>query len=93
MFYSNFIFTCGLTMTMLSVYTYTCQHSAYGTFMMVAGIIIMYIETVVELKIKYNDNMKKTLKESKFKELEGLVEAQSEQIDLLQEEIEILKHR
>lgn len=91
MFYANFLFTCGLTMTLLS--GYTCQHSAYGTFMSVAGIIIMYIGTVAGLKTEYNDNMKKTLKESRFKELERLVEAQSEQIDLLREEIEILKHR
>lgn len=91
MFYANFLFTFGLTMTLLSVYT--CQHSAYGTFIMVVGIILMFIGTVAGLKTEYNDNMKKTLKELKFKELERLVEVQSEQMNSLREEIEILKHR
>lgn len=91
MFYANFLFTSGLTMTLLSVYT--CQNSAYGTFMMVAGIIVMFIGTVVGLKIEYNNDMKKTFEEERFKELKRLVEAQSEQIDLLQEEIDTLKHR
>lgn len=91
MFYANFLFTYGLTMTLLSVYI--CQNNAYRTFIIVVGIIIMFIGTVVGLKIEYNNGMKKTLKESKFKELEEVVEAQSKQIDLLREEIEILKHR
>lgn len=91
MFYANFLFTYGLTMTLLGVYT--CQHSAYRTFIIVVGIIIMFIGTVAGLKIEYHNDMKKTLKESKFKELEEVVEAQSKQMDLLREEIEILKHR
>lgn len=91
MFYANFLFTSGLTMTLLSVYT--CQHSAYKTFMIVAGIIVMFIGTVVGLKIEWNNDMKKTLEESKFKELKSLVEAQSKQIDLLKEEIDTFKYR
>lgn len=91
MFYANFLFTCELIMTLLGVYT--CQHSAYRTFIIVVGIIIMFIGIVAGLKTEYSDNMKKIHKESKFKELEGLVEAQSEQINLFREEIEILKHR
>lgn len=87
MFYANFLFTCGLTMTLLSVYT--CQHSNYGTFMMIAGIIVMFIGTVVGLKIEYDNYMK----ESKFKELKSLVKDQTKQIQLLKEEIDILKHR
>lgn len=87
MFYANFLFTCGLTMTLLSVYT--CQHSNYGTFMMVAGIIVMFIGTVVGLKIEYDNDMK----ESRFKELKSLVEVQTKQIQSLKEEIDILKQR
>lgn len=86
MFYANFLFTCGLIMTILSNY-------GYGTIMFLAGIISMFIGTVVGLKIEYNNDMKKTLEESKFKELKSLVETQSQQIDLLQEQIDILKHR
>ena len=73
MFYANFLFTCGLIMTLLSVYT--CQHSSYGTFMMVVGIIIMFIGTVAGLDIEYDNNMK-------IKELKSLVEAQIKQIQL-----------
>ena len=91
MFYANFLFTCGLTIILLSVYT--CRHTAYGALMMVTGLIAILIGTVVAIKTEHNDNMKKTLKESRFKELERLVEAQSEQINSLREEIEILKHR
>lgn len=91
MFYSNFLFTSGLTMTLLSVYT--CQHSTYRTFMMVAGIIVMFIGTVAGLKTEWNKDVKKTFEEERFKELKRLVEAQSQQIDLLKEEIDILKHR
>lgn len=91
MFYANFLFTSGLTMTLLSVYT--CQHSTYRTFMIVAGIIVMLIGTIVGLKIECNNDMKKTLEEERFKELKRLVEAQSEQIDLLKEEIDTLKQR
>lgn len=87
MFYANFLFTSGLTMTLLSVYT--CQHDNYGTFMMVAGIIVMLIGTVVGLKIEYDNDVEK----SKFKELKNLVEAQTKQIQSLKEEIDILKHR
>lgn len=87
MFYANFLFTCGLIVTLLSVYT--CQHSNYGTFMMVAGIIAMFIGMVVGLKIEYDNDMKKL----RFKELKSLVEAQSKQIQSLKEEIDILKHR
>lgn len=89
MFYANFLFTSGLTMTLLSVYT--CQHSAYGTFIMVAGVIVMLIGTVVGIKIECDNDMKKTFEEERFKELKRLIEAQSEQIDLLKEEIDILK--
>lgn len=87
MFYANFLFTCGLAMTLLSVYT--CQNDNYRTFIMVAGIIVMFIGTVVGLKIEYNNYMK----ESKFKELKSLVKDQTKQIQLLKEEIDILKHR
>lgn len=87
MFYANFLFTCGLTMTLLSVYT--CQHSNYRTFMMVAGIIVMFIGTIVGLKIEDDNDMRKL----KSKELESLVEAQTKQIQLLKEEIDTLKHR
>lgn len=92
MFYANFLFTCGLV---LSIYTsqHGAEYTTYGTFMMVVSIIITLIGAVAELKIEYHNNMKKTLKESKFKELEELVEAQSKQIDLLREEIDSLKHR
>ena len=89
LFFANFLFTSGLTMTLLSIYT--CQHSAYKTFMMVAGIIVMFIGTVVGLKIEWNNDMKKILEERRSKELKRLIEAQSEQIDLLKEEIDILK--
>lgn len=91
MFYANVLFTSGLTMTLLSVYT--CQHSTYRTFMMVAGIIVMFIGTVAGLKTEWNKDVKKTFEEERFKELKRLVEAQSQQIDLLKEEIDILKHR
>lgn len=91
MFFANFLFTSGLTMTLLSIYT--CQHSAYRTFIMVAGIIVMLIGTVVGLKIECNNDTKKTFEEERFKELKRLVEAQSKQIDLLKEEINILKNR
>lgn len=87
MFYANFLFTCGLTMTLLSVYT--CQNDNYRTFIMVAGIIVMFIGTVVGLKIEYDNYTK----ESKFKELKSLVKDQTKQIQLLKEEIDILKHR
>lgn len=87
MFYANFLFTCGLTMTLLSAYT--CQHSNYRTFMMIAGIIVMFIGTVVGLKIEYDNDTEK----SKFKELESLVETQTKQIQSLKEEIDILKQR
>lgn len=89
LFFANFLFTSGLAMTLLSVYT--CQHSAYGTFIMVAGIIVMFIGTVVGIKIECDNDMKKTFEEERFKELKRLIEAQSEQIDLLKEEIDILK--
>lgn len=91
LFFANFLFTSGLTMTLLSVYT--CQHSTYKTFMIVAGIIVMLIGTVAGLKTEWDEYAKNTLEESKFKELKSLVEAQSKQIDLLQEQIDILKHR
>lgn len=91
MFYASILFTCGLTMTLLSVYT--CQGSSYGTFMMVAGIIVMFIGTVAGLKTEWNKDVKKTFEEERFKELKRLVEAQSQQIDLLKEEIDILKRR
>lgn len=91
MFYANLLFTSGLTMTLLSVYI--CQHSTYRIFMIVAGIIVMLIGTVVGLKIECNNDVKKTLEEERFKELKRLVEAQSEQINLLKEEIDTLKQR
>ena len=91
MFYANFLFTGGLTMTLLSIYT--CQHDNYRTFMVVAGIIIMLIGTVVGLKIECNIDEKKIFEEERFKELKRLVEDQSKQIDLLQEQIDILKYR
>lgn len=87
MFYANFLFTSGLTMTLLSVYT--CQHDNYRTFMMVAGIIVMLIGTVVGLKIECDNYMK----ESRFKELKNLAETQTKQIQLLKEEVDILKQR
>lgn len=74
-------------MTLLSVYT--CQHS----FMMVAGIIVLVLGTVAGLKIEYDNDMKQTFEEERFKELKRLVEAQSKQLDLFKEEIDILKHR
>lgn len=86
MFYANLLFTCGLAMTILSNY-------GHGTIMFVAGIVSMFIGTVVGLKIEYNNDMKKTFEEERFKELKRLVEAQSQQIDLLKEEIDIFKHR
>lgn len=88
--FANILFTCGLAMTLLSD---TCQHGNYRTFMMVAGIIVMFIGTVAGLKIEYDNCMKKILQESRFKELESLVEAQSKQIQSLREEIDILKQR
>ena len=91
MFYANFLFTSGLTMTLLSIYT--CQHDNYRTFMVVAGIIIMLIGTVVGLKIECNIDEKKIFEEEKFKELKRLVEAQTKHIHLLEEELNILKHR
>lgn len=91
MFYANFLFTSGLTMTLLSVYT--CSHDAYKTLMIIAGIIVMFIGTVAGLKTEWNKDVKKTFEEERFKELKRLVEAQSQQIDLLKEEIDILKHR
>lgn len=60
---------------------------------MVAGIIVMSVGMVAGLKIEYDNNMKKTFQESRFKELKRLVEAQAKQIQLLKEEIDILKHR
>ena len=91
MFYANFLFTCGFMITLLSIYT--CQSSNYRTFMMVAGIIVMFIGTVAGLKTEYDNCMKKILQESRFKELKSLVEDQTKQIQLLKEEIDILKHR
>jgi hypothetical protein len=61
--------------------------------MMVAGIIVMLIGTVVGLKIECNNDTKKIFEEERFNELKSLVETQSQQIDSLKEEIEILKHR
>ena len=84
MFYANGLFTCGLAIFLLSVNL--CQYSKYGTFMMVVGIIIMFIGTVAGLDIEYDNNMK-------IKELKNLVEAQIKQIQLLKEEIDTLKHR
>nr|DAG27848.1 MAG TPA: cell division protein [Caudoviricetes sp.] len=84
MFYANGLFTCGLAIFLLSVNL--CQYSKYGTFMMVVGIIIMFIGTVSGLNIEYDNNMK-------IKELKSLVEAQIKQIQLLKEEIDTLKHR
>ena len=84
MFYANGLFTCGLAIFLLSVNL--CQYSKCGTFMMVVGIIIMFIGTVAGLDIEYDNNMK-------IKELKSLVEAQIKQIQLLKEEIDTLKHR
>lgn len=84
MFYANGLFTCGLAIFLLSVNL--CQYSKYGTFMMVVGIIIMFIGTVAGLDIEYDNNMK-------IKELKSLVEAQIKQIQLFKEEIDTLKHR
>lgn len=84
MFYANGLFTCGLAIFLLSVNL--CQYSKYGTFMMVVGIIIMFIGTVAGLDIEYDNNMK-------IKELKSLVEAQIKQIQLLKEEIDTMKHR
>ena len=84
MFYANGLFTCGLAIFLLSVNL--CQYSKYGTFMMVVGIIIMFIGTVAGLDIEYDNVMK-------IKGLKSLVEAQIKQIQLLKEEIDTLKHR
>lgn len=84
MFYANGLFTCGLAIFLLSVNL--CQYSKYGTFMMVVGIIIMFLGTVVGLDIEYDNSVK-------IKELKNLVEAQIKQIQLLKEEIDTLKHR
>lgn len=84
MFYANGLFTCGLAIFLLSVNLF--QYSKYGTFMMVVGIIIMFIGTVSGLDIEYDNNMK-------IKELKSLAEAQIKQIQLLKEEIDTLKHR
>lgn len=87
MFYANFLFTCGLVLSI-----YTSQHSTnttYGTFMMVVSIIITLIGATTELI----DDMKKAQKESRFKELESLVEDQTKQIQSLKEEVDILKRR
>lgn len=91
MFYANFLFTSGLTMTLLSVYT--CQHDNYRTFMMVAGIIVMLIGTVAGLKAEFDAYAEKTFNDEKVKELKRLVEAQTKQIQSLKEEIDILEHR
>lgn len=91
MFYANFLFTSGLTMTLLSIYT--CQHDNYRTFMVVAGIIVMFIGTVAGLKVEFDIDSKKTFNDEKVKELQRLVEAQTKQIQLLKEEIDILKQR
>lgn len=82
MFYANGLFTCGLAIFLLSVNL--CQYSKYETFMMVVGIIIMFIGTVAGLDTEYDNNMK-------IKELKSLVEAQIKQIQLLKEEIDTLK--
>lgn len=84
MFYANGLFTCGLAIFLLSVNL--CQYSKYGTFMMVVGIIIMFIGTVAGLDIEYDNVMK-------IKGLKSLVEAQIKQIQLLKEEIDTLKNR
>lgn len=84
MFYANGLFTCGLAIFLLSVDA--CQYSKYGTFMMVVGIIIMFIGTVAGLDTEHNNVMK-------IKELKNLVEAQIKQIQLLKEEIDTLKNR
>ena len=86
MFYASVLFTCGLVMAILGNYE-------YGTVMVVAGIVCMFIGTIAGLKTEYNKDVKKILEEERFKELKRLVEAQSKQIDLLKEEIKILKHR
>lgn len=52
-------------MTLLSVYT--CQHSTYRTFMMVTGIIVMFIGAVAGLKTEWNKDVKKTFEEERFK--------------------------
>lgn len=83
MFYANGLFTCGLAIFLLSVNL--CQYSKYGTFMMVVGIIIMFIGTVAGLDIEYDNVMK-------IKGLKSLVEAQIKQIQLLKEEIDTLKN-
>lgn len=77
-------------MTLLSD---TCQHGNYGTLRVVAGIIAMFIGTVVGLKTEYDNDMRKILQELRLKELEDLLEAQSKQIQSLKEEIDILKQR
>lgn len=84
MFYANGLFTCGLAIFLLSVNL--CQYSKYGTFMMVVGIIIMFLGTVAGLDIEYDNSVK-------IKELKNLVEAQIKQIQLLKEEIDTMKHR
>nr|DAK83712.1 MAG TPA: Early E3 14.5 kDa protein [Caudoviricetes sp.] len=91
MFYANFLFTSGLTMTLLSVYA--CQHDNYGTFLMVAGIIVMFIGTVAGLKVEFDAYAEKTFNEEKVKELKRLIEAQTKQIQLLKEEVDILNQR
>lgn len=91
MFYASVLFTCGLVMAILGSYEYGTV--MYGTVMVVAGIVCMFIGIIVGLKIECNIDGKKTFEEERFKELKRLVEAQSKQIDLLKQEIKILKHR
>lgn len=86
MFYANFLFTCGLTMAILSNY-------GYGTAMLVAGIVAMFIGTVAGLKVEFDAYAEKTFNDEKVKELKRLVEAQTKQIHLLKEEVDILKQR
>lgn len=86
MFYANFLWTCGLTMTILSTYT-------YGTFMTYVGIFVMLLGGLLGVKLDYKGSTRESLQDARFEALKHLVDEQLKQIELLKQEIEILKHR
>lgn len=86
MFYASVLVTCGLTMALIG-------WNDHITFMLIVGIVLMVFGGLVGTKCDFDNDMKKSLEESRFAALKHLVEAQSERIELLQKEIEILKHR
>lgn len=86
MFFANCLFAFGLALTILS--DYGC-----GTVALVAGIAVMLIGTVSGLKVEFDAYAEKTFNDEKVKELKRLVEAQTKQIQLLKEEVDILNQR